>query len=189
MDTHALLITVLLYVFLPLWGVAGFVDWCCHRASKIEATSGLKESLIHSLMGIQIAIPILFCLVYRVNVLVLLVCLVAWVLHEVAAHLDLHVATPQREISVWEMHAHTYLGSLPLYMLAMIFVINWPVVLDLVSLDWQGQMTLEPIRAPHGGEDYLPFYLTFMGVLCVAPYAEENLRCLRQALTKRGVWL
>ncbi|UYG07195.1 hypothetical protein [Halomonas sp. M4R1S46] len=64
MDTHSLLIQVLLYVFLPLWGIAGFVDWCCHRATRIEATSGLKESLVHSLMGVQVGIPILLCLLY-----------------------------------------------------------------------------------------------------------------------------
>ena len=27
--------------------------------------------------------------------------------------------------------------------------------------------------------DYLRGYLAFMGVLCVLPYLEENLRCLR----------
>ena len=59
LQTSQLLIQLMLYVFLPLWGIAGFADWCCHRATRIEHTSGLKESLIHSLMGIQMAVPIL----------------------------------------------------------------------------------------------------------------------------------
>ena len=78
MDVSQLLINVLLYVFLPLWGIAGFADWCCHRASRIEVTSGLKESLLHSLMGLQLGVPILLCLLFQVNVLVLLICLIAF---------------------------------------------------------------------------------------------------------------
>lgn len=184
MDTSQLLINVLLFVFLPLWGIAGFVDWCCHRATQIETTSGLKESLMHSLMGIQVGIPILLCLIFRVNVLVLLICLAAWVLHEVIAHLDVHYASTKRKITIWEMHAHSYLATLPFYMLAMIFVINWPVVLDLVQFNWQGQLQLQPMEYPHGGEQYLKNYLIFMAIVCGLPYFEENLRCLIQWLRK-----
>ena len=68
------------------WGIAGFIDWCCHRATKVESTSGLKESLVHSLMGIQLGIPIVLCLMFEVNVLVLLVCIAMWITHEFAAH-------------------------------------------------------------------------------------------------------
>jgi hypothetical protein len=68
----------------------------------------------------------------------------------------------------------------------MILVINWPVMLDLISFNWQGQMQLVRVDVPHGGERYLPYYLTFMGLLCIAPYMEENLRCLRHYLKNRG---
>ena len=61
-DTRQLLINLILYGLLPLWGITGFIDWICHRLSQVESTSGLKESLIHSLMGVQLAIPILLCL-------------------------------------------------------------------------------------------------------------------------------
>ncbi|MCG6658461.1 diguanylate cyclase [Halomonas campisalis] len=186
METQTLLIHALLYLFLPLWGIAGFADWCCHRATRIETTSGLKESLMHSLMGLQVGIPILLCLLFRINVLVLLICLLAWVLHELVAHWDVHYTAPRRRIGIWEMHAHSYLASLPLYMLAMILILNWPVVLDLVRLEWAGQLRLERLAEPHGGERYLPLYLTFMAVLCVFPYLEENLRCLRHSLSERS---
>lgn len=186
METGQLLINALLFVFLPLWGIAGFVDWCCHRATRIETTSGLKESLMHSVMGIQVGIPILMCLLFRVNVLVLLICLAAWVLHEAIAHWDVHYAATKRRITIWEMHAHSYLATLPFYMLAMIFVINWPVVLDLVQFNWQGQLQLRRMEYAHGGEQYLTYYLIFMAIVCGLPYLEENLRCLRQALRKEA---
>src|SRR5688572_20667372 len=72
------LINLILYGLLPLWGIAGFIDWCCHRATKVESTSGLKESLVHSVMGIQLGIPILLCLLFEINVLVLFICVLMW---------------------------------------------------------------------------------------------------------------
>lgn len=186
MDTSQLLINFLLFVLLPIWGIAGFADWLCHRASHIEATSGLKESLLHSLMGIQIGIPILLCLLFEVNVLILLICLFTWLLHEVVAHWDVHYAAPRRKITIWEMHAHNYLSTLPMYMLASILIINWPVFLQLISLDWQGNFQLVSLQQPHGGKGYLPIYLGFMALICVFPYIEENIRCLHYALTHRG---
>ena len=177
MDTGLLLINVLLFLFLPLWGIAGFIDWCCHRATRIESTSGLKESVLHAIMGIQIAIPIVLCLIFRVNVGILMICILVWLLHEIVAHYDVHYAAPKRHISIWEMHAHSYLATLPLYMLSIIFVINWPVAIKLFTLDWQGAFDFKLIEAPWGGEGYLPMYITFMLVACVIPYIEEMARC------------
>ncbi len=187
MDTTALLINFLLFVLLPIWGISGFCDWLCHRATQIETTSGLKESLLHSLMGLQIAIPILLCLNFKINVLILLICFCTWILHEMIAHWDVYYASPRRKISIWEMHAHNYLATLPMYMLITIVIINWPVFLDLVSFNWGGNMGLTLLDSPPGGARYLPIYLAFMSVLCVFPYIEENLRCLRVYLNERRI--
>lgn len=184
METNQLLINIILYVFLPLWGIAGFADWCCHRATKIEHTSGLRETAVHSLMGLQMAAPILLCLLFKVNVMLLLICLAAWVAHEIAAHYDVHYAAPRRHISKWEMHAHNYLSTLPLYMMLLIIVINWPVFLKLISLDWAGEFEFTRMPYAHGGDSYLPYYLIFMAGVCVLPYTEENLRCLYVYLKK-----
>lgn len=186
MDTTDLLINFMLFVLLPLWGIAGCADWFCHRATRIESTSGLWETTLHSIMGIQIAIPILLCLLFKVNVLILLICLAAWLLHEVVAHADVRYAAPRRTISIWEMHAHSYLATLPMYMLIIIAVINWPVVVKLFTLQWAGEFQFQRVVSPHGGKAYLPVYLSFMAVVCVFPYMEENLRCLRYWYRHRG---
>lgn len=176
--TDQLLINLILYGLLPLWGISGFLDWCCHRATGIEGTSGLKESLIHSAMGIQLGIPIVLGLTFRVNVLILLICLAAWLLHEVLAHWDVRYSSPLRRISIWETHVHNYMATIPLYTLMLIVVLNWDVALKLLTLDWNGQFAFEagPLRSTNPG--YLGAYLTFMAMLCVFPYAEENVRCL-----------
>jgi hypothetical protein len=186
-DERHLLINLILYGLLPLWGIAGFIDWCCHRATKVESTSGLKESLIHSVMGVQLGIPILLCLTFEINVLILLLCLAMWLLHEVIAHWDVHYATPLRKISIWEVHVHNYMATVPLYLLMLIVVLNWETAVKLMTLDWAGEFTLTRVSAPYGSSSYLPGYLSFMAVLCVFPYLEENIRCLRYArLAKRG---
>jgi hypothetical protein len=178
-STDQLLINLILFGLLPLWGITGFIDWCCHRATSIERTSGLRESLIHSLMGIQLGIPILLCLLFRVNVLVLLICIAAFVLHELAAHHDVSYAAPRRHISIWEVHVHNYMATIPLYLLMLIAVLNWDVVLKLVSLNWAGGLRLQRMAVPHASPGYMRAYLAFMTLLCVFPYLEENLRCWR----------
>src|ERR1700680_2342176 len=40
----------LMYIIMPVWSVAGFLDWLWHRQTKIETTSGVKESIMHLLM-------------------------------------------------------------------------------------------------------------------------------------------
>ncbi len=182
MDSTHVLMNLLLYVFLPLWGIAGFVDWLCHRATHIESTSGLIESLMHSLMGVQVGLPILLCLLFRINVLILLICLFLLVMHELVAHWDVSYASPRRKISIWEMHAHSYLATLPFFMLSMVAVINWPVVLNLISLNWQGQMSFVPMEYYHGGKAYIWAYMIFTVCVGIVPYIEENIRCLRYQL-------
>jgi len=167
----------MLYIFLPLWSIAGFADWLCHRKTKIETTSGLKESLMHSAMGIQVGIPIVLCLLFEINVLVLIICFVAWLMHELVAHWDVHYTTDIRRISIWEMHAHSYLATLPMFMLFGIVVLNWDVFIQLISFDWQGHLTLTRATDLPGGALYFHLYVVMVLLLGVVPYLEENLRC------------
>jgi hypothetical protein len=36
-------VLILMYFILPVWLVAGFADWLCHRASHIETTTGRRN--------------------------------------------------------------------------------------------------------------------------------------------------
>ena len=177
-QTHDLVLLLILYVMLPLWGLSGFVDWLCHRATKIQHTSGYKESLLHMCMGIQVGIPIVLSMIFQMNVLVMLLCFLAWASHEVVAHYDVHYTAPRREISIWEVHAHNYLATVPFYMVALVVVRNFDVFLDLITLNWGGGIQLLWRTEPVGGSGYLGGYLIFMSIFCYFPYIEEFLRCL-----------
>jgi len=184
--TNQLLINLILYGLLPLWGITGFIDWCCHRATHIETTSGLKESLIHSAMGIQLGIPIVLSIMFYINVSILLICIAAWLLHEVIAHWDVYYSAPKREISIWEVHVHNYMSTIPLYLLMLIIVMNWEMFMNLITLNWEGHMQIQRMATPHGSPVYLKYYLLFMAITCVLPYVEENFRCLRVYLKQRS---
>ena len=76
------------------------------------------------------------------------------------------------------MHAHSYLSTLPLYMLVMILVLNWEIVLQLVSLNWEGAFEFHLHQEPLGSENYLLYFLIFKLTFGVFPYIEELIRCL-----------
>ena len=173
-----LVLYLILYVILPIWTIAGTVDWWCHRKTKIEETSGLKESIIHSIMGIQVGLPIIACLVFEVNVLLMLFCFFILITHEYVAHQDIVWATPRREISHLEIHAHSYLSTVPFYLIGLIVVRRWDTFIKMITLDWSGEMSLVLRSEPIGGTPYyLPYYLTFALCVGVVPYVEENIRC------------
>lgn len=187
-ETDMALVKIILYFLLPLWALAGYVDWYCHKRSKIEETSGLGESLLHSLMGIQVGIPIFLCLIFKVNALILFICILGLLLHEIVAHHDVKTAAPQRHISILEVHAHNYLATTPLFTLLMVIAINWRLVGQLVQLDFSSGDQFSFVRSSFvpGGESYLPLYSLLLLVACVLPYIEELIRCLRFRSRKEG---
>ena len=78
-----LVYNMILFLFLPLWILCGGFDYWCHRKTKIEENSGVKESVQHCLMGIQVGVPMFMIIYLEMTVLVL--CQPA-LLHEITTH-------------------------------------------------------------------------------------------------------
>src|ERR1043166_4118616 len=89
---------ILMYFVLPVWLVAGFADYLCHRASAIESTSGWKESLLHLLQLGEMAVPTLAAIFLEINALIILVMIVCLIAHEATAIWDVHYAYSRREV-------------------------------------------------------------------------------------------
>ncbi|PWY50127.1 diguanylate cyclase, partial [Achromobacter sp. RW408] len=89
---HDPLFAILWYLILPLWLLAGFADWLCHRASHIAQTAGPKESTLHLLMFGEIGIGLLACLFLEINALVFALLIVIFFLHEATALWDVSYA-------------------------------------------------------------------------------------------------
>ena len=156
------------------------LDWWCHRNTEIEKTSGLHEAYVHCLMGVQIGIPVVLSLLFEVNVLIMLLCFAALIAHELVAHYDVHFTTGKREISIWEVHAHNYLATLPFFLLLLIIVRKWEVFLDTVTLNWGGGLGIEWRQEPLGASgNYAVGYMAVMSIFVVFPYMQEWWRCYR----------
>src|SRR3954449_4301548 len=106
MDTADILRSMLMYVVLPLWLAAGFADYLCHRAARIERTSGWRESLLHLLQLAEMALPILAALFFEINTGIILLMIVCLVLHQATAMWDVRFATAVREVKPIEQHVH-----------------------------------------------------------------------------------
>ncbi|WP_343715783.1 hypothetical protein [Inquilinus sp.] len=174
-------LAVLLWFILPLWFVAGFADWLCHRATKIEATAGAKESLIHLLMFGEIAVPLLAALFLEINALIIALMIVAFLAHEATALWDVSYAVTRREVTPFEQHVHSFLEMLPLMGAAFVAVLHWPQFLALFGagpeparfdLTWKQQ----PLPVA-----YIATVLAAALLFELLPYLEELWRGLRAA--------
>lgn len=172
-------VNVLMYFVLPLWLGAGFADYLCHRAARIEYTSGAKESVIHLLMFAEMAVPVLAALFLEINALIIAIMIIAFVLHEATSLWDLSYATHTRGITPIEQHVHSFLEMLPLMGLTMIAVLHWGQFLALFGLGSEAarfDIALKPRPLPWL---YVTAVLGAVLLFELLPYVEELLRGLR----------
>ncbi|MCG7203301.1 diguanylate cyclase [Streptomyces arenae] len=171
----------LLYGALPLWVVPGLADWWMHKRTRIEHTSGTKESAVHALMMTEAGVPVLMGLLARVNPLVLTVMGGAALVHGATAVYDVSLAVGDREVRPVEQHIHSFLEVLPLTALAFTACLHADQVRGALRggtgpEDWRLLPKERPLPAT---------YLAALAGVIVAgvavPYAEELWRCLRTA--------
>jgi hypothetical protein len=124
MTLHDSLWWLLGWVIFPLWLVAGFADWICHRRSRIERTSGPRESRLHLLMFAQIALPLLLALYFEISGLVLLVMVLALLAHLATSWWDTALSQPVRYISPTEQQVHGFMDLLPWFAFALIAILH-----------------------------------------------------------------
>jgi hypothetical protein len=145
-------VLVLMYFVLPLWLLAGFADWFCHRASHAATTTGAKESLIHLLMFAEAGAPLIAALFLEVNALILAFLIVAFTAHEAIAIWDVSYATSGRVITPIEQHVHGFLEAIPLMALVSMVALQWGQFLALFGRGPETarfDLALKPRAAPH----------------------------------------
>jgi len=175
--------TLLLYFIMPVWFLAGFADYLCHRATSIAQTAGWKESVIHLLMFGEMALPLLMCLFLEINALVFAVMIAAFIAHEATALWDVSYAIERRYVSPLEQHVHSFLEMIPLTAGSFIAVLHWPQFIALFgfgseaprfAIEWKS----EPVPAV-----YIFAVLGAALLFELLPYLEELWRGLRAAKT------
>lgn len=181
-DAETALLRYLLYGVLPAWFIPSLLDWNQHRRSRIEITSGTRESLIHLLMMAEVGVPITLVLLCEINPLVLTTILAAIAAHEATALWDVSTAEHSgRRVTTFEQHVHSFLESLPIMAGSALGCLHWREVRQLTrgarSRDaWRLRWKANPLP---GG--YLAAVGAAVGAAIVVPYGEELYRCLVKA--------
>jgi ABC-type microcin C transport system permease subunit YejE len=170
---------VLMYFVLPLWLAAGFADYLCHRATSIETTSGWKESLLHLLQLVEMAIPTLAAIFLEINALVILIMIVCLLAHEATAIWDVSYAYRRREIKPIEQHVHSFLEMLPLMGLLIVVTLHWHQFLALVGLGEENADLGLRLKQPPLPWVYVSVILFLVLLLEVLPYLEELVRGIK----------
>ncbi|AZP79898.1 diguanylate cyclase/phosphodiesterase [Mycobacterium avium subsp. paratuberculosis] len=178
-DAETALLRYLLYGLLPAWFIPALLDWNQHRRSRIEITSGTRESLIHLLMMAEVGVPITLVLLCEINPLVLSTILASIAAHEATALWDVTAAERSgRRVTTWEQHVHSFLESLPIMAASALGCLHWREVRELVrgarSRDaWRLRWKQNPLP---GG--YLAAVAAAVAAAIVVPYGEELYRCV-----------
>ncbi len=169
---------VLMYFVLPLWLIAGFADYLCHRASNIATTAGPKESLIHLLMLGEMGLAVTAAMALEINALVILFMGLCWAVHEATAISDVFYAHDKREITPIEQWVHSYLGVLPLMSLVLVVVLNWSQFLAIFGLGAAPARFDIVWKEPPLPWGYVLSIIIAVLLLEVLPYLEELVRGL-----------
>lgn len=169
----------LLYFIIPFWLLVGFGDYLCHRASQIERTSGLKESLIHLLMFAEIGVPVTMGLHFEITSLVILISLLALLVHEFTAVYDFAYAGSRREVTVLEQHLHSYLAVIPFMVTSFVICLHWEAFAALFGMGQSAADFGLRWKAQPLGWGYHAMMIGMAGLLLMGPYLEEAWRCFR----------
>ncbi len=176
---------VLMYFVMPLWLIAGFADYLCHRARRIEFSSGVKESAIHLLLFAEMGVPMLAALFLDVNAAVLTIMGAALLAHEATTLWDLAYAQRTRGIGWVEQHVHGFLEMIPLLGLSLMVVLHWEQAFAIVgagpqAADWTLRLKYEPLPVA-----YVAIALGAALVIDILPFLEELWRGIRARRRRR----
>ena len=183
MQTTIVLQGMLMYVVMPIWLLAGFADYLCHRAAHIEQTSGWKESVLHLLQFAEMGVPVMAALFFEINASIILLMIVCLVLHEATAIWDVRYANRTRDVPHYEQHIHSVLEMLPLMALLIVIALHFDQFLGLFGLaPARWDIALKAEQLPVG---YIATLLGLTLLLEFLPYLEELLRGLRAAARRQ----
>jgi hypothetical protein len=179
-----LVIGLLLYGVFPLWVVAGFADYCCHRVTRIEQTTGRAESSLHAVQYLQIVAGVALAVFFEVTTLVLVLVIALAVLHLATGYLDIAYTTNRRYIAPPEQHVHSYMEMLPLAATALLVILYWPpfaAIFGGEAASWT--FVRRPQALPAGAVAAVGVGMAAAGLAI----AEEYYRCTRPRIDRAAI--
>lgn len=177
-DTNLIIQSYIQYFILPMWLVLGLLDYYCHKKGEIENSSGTKESVIHLLMILIMAIPITLGLVCYINALVLIIMILSFLIHEALLLWDVRYAYSHREITPMEQQIHSYLQVIPFMILSMVICLNWNDFLHIFDFSQTSNYVLK-FKNSSLPIEYLLALSIGATAFVVIPYVEELIRSIK----------
>ena len=173
----------MMYGLLPGWFIPGLLDWYWHKQTKIEETSGARESAIHALMMTEAGAAIMLGLFLEIDAGVLAAMLAAVAVHEATAMWDVAYASTRRDVRPREQHTHSFLESLPVMATAFAACLHPDQAKALIGIGperprWKFRRKDKPLSPV-----YVGVLLTSVAAFIGVPYGEELIRCLRREPT------
>lgn len=178
MNPYTAIWTVLLFIVLPLWVLAGFVDYLCHRASNIEHVNGARESALHWMMLGEVGVPLLAALFLKINALLMAFMILCLIAHEVTGYADLRLAMRTRRVTAFEQQVHSVLEMMPLTALLLLALLHWPQAQALFGFGPEHADLSIAFKEPPTWSALIPPGIGFL-MLAILPYAEEFVRGFR----------
>lgn len=170
--------TILMYIVLPIWVLAGFADYCCHRATHIEHATGAKESALHWLMLGEVGVPILAAVFLKIDALIFAFMIVCLIAHQITGYVDLKVAMATRRVTIFEHQIHSVLEMMPLTAILFLAVLHWPQAQALFGFGTAHADFTLGLKQPPGWPALIPPIAGFL-MFAIVPYVEEFVRGLR----------
>ena len=170
---------LLMFAVLPVWIVAGLADYFCHRASRIEDTSGPAESVLHRVQLGLVGVPVILVLFLDINAGLLALCLFCILLHHAVAYLDVDYATHTRNVTPLEQMVHSFLELTPIAAFLLLGVLYWPQLLALFGMGTEAARFAPVLKREPLPVAYVIAVFAATIVFNLAPYLEELLRTLR----------
>jgi hypothetical protein len=169
----------LMYMVMPVWATAGFLDWLWHRQTNIETTSGTKESWMHLVMMAEAGLPILTGLFLEMNAGALALMSTGWLLHEATVAWDVRYTISRRKIYTREQLTHGYMETIPFNVVATMACLHPEQALALVGMGAEKpDFKLRFKQAPVPLKDFA-MIVGCMGLVSSVPHLEELWRCYR----------
>lgn len=170
-------------VLYPAWLLAGFGDWLAHRLQHIEYSAGLRETLLHGAMLLEIGTAILAVLFLDFTSAVFLLCLLCCLAHELTVWVDLRYAESTRGIPPPEQWVHSFQIVLPWVAFGLVTLIHadslvaWFAGVPDWRLDW---------RDPPFGVTTWSLVIGGALLFVVLPFSDELRRALRAQRLSSG---
>lgn len=175
----------MMYFALPAWSVAGALDWVWHRQTKIETTSGPKESIMHLMMMAESGVSVLAGLFLEPNAGLFAVMSAGMLLHQATVIWDVKYTLSRRTIPAREQHTHTFMETFPLDILMVFAVLHPDEFQSMLGLGTQKPDFSLHLRRPLLPLSRIAAILGAVTAFAALPHVEEFFRCWRAY--KRGL--